>query len=132
MPSERETREELDREDARFVERLRSVYAPEPLDAARRAAFDAGLRERLERRRWRGRMFVPAFGTAALAALLVWNALPTAQPDAGSAVARVSPAGSRWEQSLFYGDLTRVQSRGQSEELPPEYEAIEIAFFDDV
>ena len=130
MKHEREDAVELGAEDARFVERLRALYAPEAPDAARRAAFDARLRERIAHRRWRGAL-VPAFSAAALAAIFVWNALPGTPGRAGGErgpAAAVSPAGAAWEQALFYGDPASVQSGSESEELPPDYAAIEVAF----
>jgi hypothetical protein len=134
MKREREETEMLTGEDARFVERLRALYAPEPRDAAARAAFDARLRERTLRRSWR-RALLPAFSAAALAALLCWNALPGTRGGAGGSpapAATASQAGAAWEQTLFYGDPTRAQTGDESDELPPDYAAIEGLFFDDV
>jgi hypothetical protein len=138
MQTERDERDrdETSRDDARWLERVRALYAPEPLDAAKRAAFDARLRERLERRR-RSLPLLPALGAAALAAVLVWNARPAATPEAIpvaqlSPAAQASPADARWERSLLLGDPTRARAAGQSKELPPDYRAIEYAFFDDV
>ena len=132
-PREREDLE-LTGEDVRFVERVRSAYTPEPLSAAQRTAFDARLREKLEHPRWRG-FWIPAFSAAALAALALWNGLPATQGEAPASVATAnaaSPAGTAWEQLLFESDLTRVQVGDDSDELPPDYAAIEIAFFDGV
>lgn len=125
---------ELTGEDTSFVERVRSAYTPEPLSAAQRTAFDARLREKLERPRWRV-LWIPAFSAAALAALALWNGLPATQGESRAPVATasaVSPAGTAWEQLLFESDLTRVQVGDDSDELPPDYAAIEIAFFDGV
>ena len=119
-------------DDARFVERLRAVYAPEPMDAARRTAFDARLRERLERPRWRG-AWIPACSAAVIAALAVWYALPgTRAPEPAPVAAASESAGTAWEQALFYGDLTHDHAGSENEELPPDYMAIEVAFFDGV
>ena len=136
-------RDELTREDARLVETLRAQYAPPPLDAARRAAFDARLRERIERPGWRGAL-LPAFAAASLAALAVWWLPRTPESAPPEQIARVEPApapapataaagasDTDWEQVLFYGDPTRVQ-RAQQDELPPEFAAIDGLFFDDV
>jgi hypothetical protein len=131
---EREEKEELTGEDARFVERLRSAYAPEPLSAARRTAFDARLREKLERPHWRA-LWIPAFSAAALAALAVWNGMfvaPSTTPLPVATASAASAAGNAWEQMLFEGDPTRVQVGDDSAELPPDYAAIEVAFFDGV
>jgi hypothetical protein len=129
---EREELEELTGEDARFVERVRSAYAPEPLMAAQRTAFDARLREKLERPRWGG-VWIPAFSAAALAALAIWNGLPGVQGGGPITTAGAASAtGAAWEQLLFEGDPTRVQVGDDSAELPPDYAAIEVAFFDGV
>ena len=126
---------ELTGEDSGFVERVRSAYAPGPLTAAQRTAFDARLREKLERPRWLS-LWIPAFSAAALAALALWNGLPLVQGDTRAPVvasaSAASPAGLAWEQLLFESDLTRVQAGDDSDELPPDYAAIEIAFFDGV
>jgi hypothetical protein len=132
--SEDERDEATGAEDARFVARVRDAYAPPPLDAARRAAFDARLRERLERRRGRG-AWVPALSAAALAglaALWLWGGTSPAPERDAPRIAAVPGAGSAWEQALFYGDLTRVQAGDASDELPPEYAAIEALFLDGV
>jgi hypothetical protein len=127
-------RDELTRDDARFVEALRAHYTPEPLDGAKRTAFDARLRERLERPRWRG-VWLPAFAAASVAALALWWLPGTPAPVTpvpSPAVAAVpAAADSDWEQALFYGDLTRPQQDEQAE-LPPEFAAIDGLFFDDV
>ena len=127
---EREEFEELTGEDARFVERMRSAYAPEPLSGVQRTAFDALLRERIERPRWRG-MWIPAFSAAALAALAIWNGVP-GLPNGAPTPVMASASGAAWEQLLFEGDPTRVQIGDDSAELPPDYAAIEVAFFDGV
>jgi hypothetical protein len=117
--------EELTREDARFVERLRSLYAPEPLEGARRAAFDARLRERIARPRW-PLALIPAFTAAALA-LVVWNSLPG---ERAVTPAPARPASAAWEEVLFEGDPAQEQAIDARDELPPDYKAIELAFFD--
>jgi len=130
MTREPELEEELTREDARFVERLRSLYGPEPQDGARRTAFEARLRERIARPRW-PLALIPAFTAAALA-LVVWNSLPgerTATPAPNATASRASAA---WEEVLFEGDPTQEQAVVVQDELPPDYKAIELAFFDGV
>jgi len=121
--------EELTREDARFVEQLRSVYGPEPLEGARRAAFDARLHERIARPRW-PLALIPAFTAAALA-LVIWSSLPGAPPVKPAPAATANNASAAaWEEALFEGDPTEVQAVSVHEELPPDYRAIELAFFD--
>jgi hypothetical protein len=122
--------EELTREDARFVEQLRSLYGPEPLDGARRTAFDARLHERIARPRW-PLALIPAFTAAALA-LVVWSSLPGAPATKPAPTVAASGAGAAWEEALFEGDPTEVQAVSVHDELPPDYKAIELAFFDGV
>ena len=123
--------EELTREDARFVERLRSLYEPEPQDGARRAAFDARLQERIARPRW-PLALIPAFTAAALA-LVVWNSLPGERPPQPAPTVTASAASAAaWEEVLFEGDPTEVQTVSVHDELPADYKAIELAFFDGV
>lgn len=73
------------REDARFVERLAAHYAPPPLTGARRTAFDARLRERLEAEHARRAGWRPVAALAAVAAAgaLAWLVVagPAAGPD---------------------------------------------------
>jgi len=77
----------LERDDARFVERLASHYAPPPLEGARRTAFDARLRARLDAERHRHRGGAGGWPGVALAgaaaAALAWLVLagPVAGPD---------------------------------------------------
>ena len=99
MKSERDEREELTRRGrAASSSGCATLYAPEPMDGARRTAFDARLRERLERRRWSG-LWLPAFSAAALAALVVWNALPgVRRRRPPRRHARRSSAGTAWER----------------------------------
>jgi hypothetical protein len=133
-------RDELTRDDARFVEALRTHYAPEPLDGPRRTAFDARLRERISRPGWRGAL-LPGFAAASVAALALWWLPNTAQTpvpaptpiaeNARTPAAILAAGDTDWEQVLFYGDLTRVQQDAESE-LPPEFAAIDGLFFDDV
>ena len=127
-------RDELTRDDARFVEALRAHYTPEPLDGATRAAVDARMRERALRPRWRG-VGLPAFAAASVATLALWwlPGTPVSEtPVPAPTVAAVpAAADTDWEQVLFYGDLTRPQQDEQAE-LPPEFAAIDGLFFDDV
>lgn len=124
----------LDERDARLVARLREEWAPEPLTAAGRTAFDARLQERIEaarRRRW-----WPALGaslaTASLAALLVLRAQPPAAPPPVDLAERGAPAERlaasdepAWIDELLYAtvdydDAQELDDAG----LPDEYVAI--------
>jgi len=131
MTREPELEEELTREDARFVEQLRSLYEPEPLEGARGAAFDARLRERIARPRW-PLALIPAFTAAALA-LVVWHSLPGERPPTPAPTVTARGAGAAaWEEVLFEADPTQEQAVSAQDELPPDYKAIELAFFDGV
>ena len=77
-PGDESTR--LDAGDARLVERLRDGYGPETTSPARRAAFNAALRQRLGRRPWRA--WTLAAATTACALTLAWLALPGRAPHA--------------------------------------------------
>jgi hypothetical protein len=130
--TDREHRDlELDREDARFVARLREMYAPEPLDAARRAAFDARLRERTLRARRFRLALAPALAAAAIAAWAVWSAGPRTKSGEVPPPPEVAetPVEFEWEQDVFYGDLA-PETAELGEELPPEYAAIDLVFLE--
>jgi hypothetical protein len=132
MKQEHTGRDELGGEDARFVERLRTHYAPPPRTAAQRAAFDARLAQRLERRSWHWAL-APALAGASLAALLTWSALPQAGSNSGDAeVTARAPGASSFERVILYGDPVETTTSGawQDEALPPEYAAIDSAFFE--
>ena len=131
MTREPELEEELTREDARFVEQLRSLYEPEPQGAARRTAFEARLRERIARPRW-PLALIPAFTAAALA-LVVWNSLPGERvPTPAPTAAASGASAAAWEEVLFEADPAQEQAVNVQDELPPDYKAIELAFFDGV
>jgi len=112
-----------------FVERLAAAYAPAPMTAGERAAFDTSIRARLERRTRRP-MLVPAIGAAA-AAGLVWLVLslttgPISLPGEEGSTAMVA---SSWEDELFLSnDLSASEDREESEALPDDYLAIASVF----
>jgi hypothetical protein len=117
-----EERPVLDREEQAFVERLAASWAPPPTTPARRAAFDEGLRARLERR-WRPWLVIPALATAAAAAVIGFTVTPsigpTAPPGDESVVA------GAWETELFFSsDVSPSDDRDANEGLPDDYEAI--------
>lgn len=126
---------ENDRDDARLVERVRDAWSPAPLTPARRAAFDAGLERRLERRRRRlGRW--PALGAglaaASLAALLLVRSETT--PPAPAPIAATEPMAE--DTTLLAADLlySSTEDVGELEAddagLPDEYAAIAGVFLD--
>ncbi|MGH0033877.1 MAG: hypothetical protein ACQGVK_02475 [Myxococcota bacterium] len=117
--------------EQRFVDRLNASFAPPPLDPARRAALDARVRERIERRRWPYGVLTAVAATSAAALASLWIGLPPGGvgPDPG-AVARLDV--DPWEQRLFLGDVseTGLDETGPMGSLPPEYAAIDRMFLD--
>jgi hypothetical protein len=129
----------LDERDVRLIARMREEWAPEPLTAAGRTAFDARLQERIEaarRRRW-----WPALGaslaTASLAALLVLRAQPPAPSPAelaerGATAERLAATDEpAWIDELLYAtvdddDAQELDDAG----LPDEYVAIAAVLLD--
>jgi hypothetical protein len=112
-----------------FVDRLAAAYAPAPMTAGERAAFDASIRARLERpTRWP--MLVPALGAAAAAAL-VWFVFSETSGQISPPVREESTAmvASSWEDELFLSnDLSASEDREASEALPDDYLAIASVF----
>jgi len=123
-------------EDARLVARVRDAWGPEPLTSARRAAFDAGLQERLDRAR-RPHGLWPALGAglvaASLATLLLVRA-QTAAPPAAPVVAETHTAleqRTAWAADLLYSNGEEADERDDDDEgLPAEYAAIAGVFLD--
>ncbi len=73
MTAPTDEHKDLSPQDAEFVERLATHFAPAALTPKQRAAFDMALEARLEKRR-RRTFFVPAFATvAAAAAVLIFT-----------------------------------------------------------
>jgi hypothetical protein len=131
MTSPGDERVRLDGAEGDFVERLAAAYAPPPMTAGERAAFDEGVRSRLERPRLR-RPLIPAIAAAA-AATLLWFAIsdsigPRGVPGEEEVEAVVA---SSWEDELFLSsDLDASEDRDESEALPGDYLAIAGAFLD--
>jgi hypothetical protein len=131
MTTPRDERPPLDGAEEEFVDRLAEVYAPAPMTAAERAAFDGAIRARLERP-VRRPVLIPVLGAAAAAAL-VWFVLtqpigPIGSPGEEKSGAAV--AGS-WEDELFLSsDLSASEDRDESESLPEDYLAIASVFVD--
>jgi len=118
-------RPRLDQEEKDFADRLAAHYAPPPWTSAERAGFDAALRARVERPQ-RSALLIPAFATAAVAAL-VWVSfsLRPAGDESNSAVTSV------WENELFLSsDVSPLDDRDDSEALPDDYLAIASLFLD--
>jgi hypothetical protein len=125
MTSPRDERPVLDGAEKEFVDRLARDYAPSPMTAAERAAFEAAIRARLERPERRP-VLIPALAAAAAAALL-WFVLfhsggPIRLPGEEEREAVVA---SSWEDELFLSsDLSTSEDRDESETLPQDYLAI--------
>jgi hypothetical protein len=101
------------------------------MTAPRRAAFDEGIRARLERPRRRA-VLIPAVGATAAAALawvvLSYSTGPTGLPGGEGSGAVVA---SSWEDELFLSsDLSVSEDRDESQALPEDYLAIAGAFLD--
>jgi hypothetical protein len=149
-----EGRDAVTSEDREWIEALEVSFAPPPMNGPRRAVFDARLRERIDRRRTRGRrgraILLPgtAAAVAVLASLVFWTG-PFGSDLVGPGSedpfdgALVGPALESWEQRLFYEDPavsgavvsgfeagygeghTSRTDVGANEGLPAEYAALE-------
>jgi len=129
-------RQSVDRKDAVLVHRLRESYGPAPLSPAERAAFDSGLRARIESGQ---RLFWLAPGLAAVAVLAaavlwlpnVWRPFPgdvalvpeVPAVESSASVGRGEAAWVEWEESIFFPQLESARAGG-SEALPGDYRAI--------
>jgi len=125
MTSPRDERPVLDGAEKEFVDRLAREYAPPPMTAAERAAFDEAVRARLERPERRP-LLVPAIGAVAAAAVLCFVLFDPTGPirlpgeEGGGAV-----VASSWEDEVFLSsDLSASEDRDESETLPQDYLAI--------
>jgi hypothetical protein len=135
MSSPSDERPKLAREDEGFVKRVAESYAPPPMTAAERAAFDETLLERIQRshptRRWLTLAGVPAAVGAALAAAWLFFLSPGTEglaPSEGMAPALSARA---WEEELFLnGGLFEAERADESELLPEEYLAIASVLLD--
>ena len=115
----------MNEQEKGFVDGLAAQYAPPPWTAAKRARFDEALRARIERPQRRG-FWVPALATVAAAAL-VWIAFGSGPAGDGS-----NPVvASAWESELFLSsDVSPLDDRDESEELPDDYLVIASFFLD--
>ena len=121
----RDERPRIDQEEKDFADRLAAHYAPPPWTSAKRVGFDEALRARIERPQRRG-FAVPALAAVAVAAL-VWVSfsLRPAGDESDPAVASV------WENELFLSsDVSPLDDRDDSEDLPEDYLAIASLFLD--
>ena len=130
--------------DAEFVKRLADHYAPSPLSPGQRAAWDAALAARLEKRR--RALVLPGLATAALAAALVfglggWFGFETDDPSVRPApgvsatAARAPVVASQESASDLLDDweyLLAFQPADDEEDglLPDDYAAIASIFLE--
>lgn len=117
-------RPELEPGDERLLARLREAYRPEPLTRAQRAAFDAALQARLERRRVRLWMPVLALGAAAALLSLVLVAPEREPAGAGPRVAALEHEAWAAELLLSDGAGYGEEDAAAGDDLPPQYAAI--------
>ena len=121
----RDERPRIDREDRDFADQLAAHYAPPPWTSAKRVGFDEALRARVERPQRRG-FAVPALAAVAVAAL-VWVSF-TLRPAGDVSAPEVA---SVWESELFLSsDVSPLDDRDDSEDLPDDYLAIASLFLD--
>jgi hypothetical protein len=134
MTDPRDERPQQGGAEEELVERLASVYAPAPMTAAERVAFDEAIRARIERPERRP-MRIPIIGAAAAtaAAALVWFVLTESGGPIGSPGGEESgvAVAVSWEDELFLSsDLGASEDRDESEILPDDYLAIASVFVD--
>ena len=125
----------LAREDEDFVERVAASYAPPPMAAAERAAFDEALLARTRRshsaRRWLVAAGLPTAATAALAAVWLFSLSPGTEGLVPSEKIVPALSARAWEEELFLeGGSFESEQPDESELLPEEYIAIASVFLD--
>ena len=103
MSAPNDDRPQLTREEQGFVERVDASYAPAPMRAAERVAFDQALAERIQAsrpaRRWLAVAWLPAAAAAALAAVWLFSARPGSDglaPSESGVPALSTRASGRW------------------------------------
>ncbi len=132
MSSASDERPKLAREDEDFVKRVAASYAPPPMAAARRAAFDEALLGRIRRsqpaRRWLTAACLPA---AALAAVWLFSLSPGTDGLVASEKIVPTLSARAWgEQRFLEGGSFESERPDESELLPEEYIAIAGVFLD--
>lgn len=135
MSSPTDDRPKLAREEQDFVERVAASYAPPPMSAAERAAFDESLSERIQRsrpaRRWLAAAWLPAAAAAAVAGVWLLSARPETDGLVPSGEAVSALSARAWEEEIFFdAGLFESEQTDESELLPEEYLAIASVFLD--
>ena len=104
-----------------FAERLAEAYGPGPMTEGEANAFDARLKDRLERRRWRpaGALAAVAVAASLVAAVLLYD---FDRPEAD--VDWLTPM-----LGVEYEDLEEVEAADDGDgDMPAEYEALALLF----
>jgi hypothetical protein len=121
----------IQRDDTRLIRSIRDGYGAPELTPARRAAIDARVRERVERRNSFGLLTSVALSGALAAGLfLLVRADRTAtEPSAGPETVAAAPAArtapdAAWADALLFDPAGESISQGGFDELPDEYRAI--------
>jgi hypothetical protein len=120
-------RNEPGHDDERWLARVRKSYAPPEPTPARRAAFDARLRERVEAPR-RGPPWLPISIGAGLAAAAVAALLVLRAPVSTSPVPVASS--DDWAGELLLDDGSAYGEDAEEDALPPQYAAIASAWLE--
>ncbi len=131
-----------DRADIAFVEQLAAHYAPPPLTPSRRAAFDAALQVRIEKRQRRWSRLTPALAAGMAAAALALSlsgrfglnpSTPAGQEEAGIAALEQPVQHDAWEDTVLALNAATNEEEGEEDDnplLPDDYLAIESAFLE--
>lgn len=129
-----------DRADTAFVERLAAYYAPPPLTPSRRAAFDAALQARLEKRQRVWSRLTPTLAAGMAAAVLALSLsgrfgldsrTPASHTQAGLAVVTQPAHRDTWEDTGLALNAVSDEEEGAEDDntlFPDDYLAIESAF----
>ena len=126
-----EKRLDLEPDEREFLERLAASFRPAPLAASERAAFDAALADRIDRRRirrrWIGLGWLPAAAAAALVGVWLVAGNGAAPPTAPETTSALFPA-QAWEEEVLLLDASfESDAETDLQVLPEEYLAIESA-----
>jgi hypothetical protein len=129
MSSPSDERPKLAREEEDFVKRVAASYAPPPMTATERAAFDEALLGRIRRsqpaRRWLVAAWLPAAAAVALTVVWLFSGWPGSDEFVPSDEDVPALSARAWEEELFLEDGSfESEQTDESELLPEEYIAI--------